>query len=180
MTHDNYLSSHIASTHALTRRNNPLSTLCTSPLRSPLPTCNFFFLSNPLQTLTNPVFFLSPLLIFHPCASYVITTLQYSPTFHQAHHALLPYSLIPSNPRVSRQFLSCAPLPGIHGVDHTALSRKPLSLLLSRLISNGKNRSVILRLCLCTVSGIARAEYMAEETCNKAVTGSGHSNRNAY
>lgn len=50
-----------------------------------------------------------------------------------------------------------------------------MSLLLSHIIGNGKSRSVILGICLCTAAGIAQAEYMAEGTYHAAVTGSGHS-----
>lgn len=67
-----------------------------------------------------------------------------------------------------------SPLHAHYRTDNTALSRKPLSLLLSHIIRNGKSRSVILGICLCTAAGIAQAEYMAEGTYHAAVTGSGH------
>ena len=68
-----------------------------------------------------------------------------------------------------------SPLQTHYRTENTALSRKPLSLLLSHIIGNGKSRSVILGICLCTAAGIAQAEYMAEGTYHAAVTGSGHS-----
>ena len=68
-----------------------------------------------------------------------------------------------------------SPLHAHYRTDNTALSRKPLSLLLSHIIRNRKSRSVILGICLCTAAGIAQAEYMAEGTYHAAVTGSGHS-----
>ena len=85
----------------------------------------------------------------------------------------------PESQRLPRQPLSLWAIPEIHGLDDTTLSPKRLPLLLHHITRSWSGKSLILGLCLCTASGIAQAEYMAEGTYNAAVTGTGHSIWNA-